>query len=44
MKVIVARRGEASFIVDVNVVGAVAPWQCYHDGTKCTGTEYQGEG
>ena len=44
MKVIVARRGEASFIVDVNVVGAVAPWRCYHDGTKCTGTEYQGEG
>jgi hypothetical protein len=44
MKVIVARRGEASFIVDVRVDGVENLWRCYHDGTSCTGTEYQGEG
>ena len=44
MKVISARRGETSFIVDVAVTGAPKPWRCYHDGTRCTGTEYQGEG
>ena len=44
MKVISARRGEASFIVDVEVEGVPEPWRCYHDGTNCTGTEYQGEG
>lgn len=44
MKVISAKRGEASFIVDVEVKGAENPWRCYHDGTNCTGTDYQGEG
>lgn len=44
MKVISARRGEASFIIDVHVDTAEKPWRCFHDGTKCTGTEYQGEG
>ncbi|MDF1853674.1 MAG: hypothetical protein P1U85_22765 [Verrucomicrobiales bacterium] len=44
MKVISARRGETSFIVDVEVTGVPEPWRCYHDGTNCTGTEYQGEG
>jgi hypothetical protein len=44
MKVISARRGEASFIVDVRVDGVPNPWRCYHDGNTCTGTEYQGEG
>lgn len=44
MKVIKAQRGETSFIIDVQVDSAEKPWRCYHDGTKCTGTEYQGEG
>lgn len=44
MKVLSGKRGEASFIIDVKVEGAEKPWRCYHDGTKCTGTEYQGEG
>ena len=44
MKVIIARRGEASFIVDVKVDDVPKPWRCYHDGTNCTGTDYQGEG
>ena len=39
-----ARRGENSYIVDFEVAGVAQPWRCYHDGTKCTGTEYQGEG
>jgi len=39
-----ARRGEASYIVDLAVRGVPKPWRCYHDGTRCTGTEYQGEG
>ncbi|MCH7228444.1 hypothetical protein [Haloferula sp. A504] len=44
MKVIKAERGETSFIIDVDVEGVEKPWRCYHDGTQCTGTEYQGEG
>ena len=44
MKVIKAERGETSFIIDVKVESAEKPWRCFHDGTKCTGTEYQGEG
>jgi starvation-inducible outer membrane lipoprotein len=44
MKVISAKRGESSFIIDVKVDSAEKPWRCFHDGTKCTGTEYQGEG
>lgn len=44
MKVLSSKRGETSFIVDVEVTGAEKPWRCFHDGTKCTGTEYQGEG
>jgi len=44
MRVITAKRGENSFIVDVRVDGVAKPWRCYHDGGKCTGTEYQGEG
>ena len=44
MKVISAKRGETSFIIDVQADTAEKPWRCYHDGTKCTGTEYQGEG
>lgn len=44
MKVIKAERGENSFIIDVKVESAEKPWRCFHDGTKCTGTEYQGEG
>jgi hypothetical protein len=44
MKVIEAKRGENSYIIDVRVDSAEKPWRCYHDGTKCTGTEYQGEG
>lgn len=39
-----ARRGETSYIVDLAVRGVDKPWRCYHDGTRCTGTEYQGEG
>lgn len=44
MKVIEAKRGENAFIIDVKVDSAEKPWRCFHDGTKCTGTEYQGEG
>lgn len=44
MKVIRAERGETSFIIDVEVEDVPEPWRCYHDGTRCTGTEYQGEG
>jgi len=44
MKVTSARRGEANFIVEVAVSGVPKPWRCYHDGTQCTGNEYQGEG
>lgn len=44
MKVIKAERGENSFIIDVQVNSAEKPWRCFHDGTRCTGTEYQGEG
>lgn len=44
MKVLKAERGESSFIIDVRVDGVPKPWRCYHDGTKCTGTDYQGEG
>lgn len=44
MKVLSSKRGEASFIVDVKVDGVPKPWRCFHDGTKCTGTQYQGEG
>ena len=44
MTVLNSRRGENSYIVDVQVAGAERPWRCFHDGTKCTGTEYQGEG
>lgn len=44
MTVISQKRGEASFIIDVKVEGAEKPWRCFHDGTQCTGTEYQGEG
>ncbi len=44
MKVLHSKRGETSFIIDVEVTGAQKPWRCFHDGTKCTGTEYQGEG
>lgn len=39
-----AKRGESSYIVDLAVRGVEKPWRCYHDGTRCTGTEYQGEG
>ncbi len=44
MQVIQSTRGETSFIVDVKVEGVPNPWRCYHDSTKVTGTEYQGEG
>ncbi|MFC7336478.1 hypothetical protein ACFQY0_04750 [Haloferula chungangensis] len=44
MKVIKSERGENSFIIDVKAESAEKPWRCYHDGTKVTGTEYQGEG
>jgi hypothetical protein len=44
MKVISKKRGEASFVVDVQAEGVEKPWRCFHDGSKCTGTEYQGEG
>ncbi|MES2438799.1 MAG: hypothetical protein V4584_07025 [Verrucomicrobiota bacterium] len=44
MTVISSKRGETSFIVEVRVTGAEKPWRCFHDGTRCTGTEYQGEG
>lgn len=44
MTVLTKKRGETSFIIDVKVEGAEKPWRCFHDGTKCTGTEYQGEG
>ncbi len=44
MKVVSSKRGENSFIIDVKVDGVKKLWRCYHDGTKCTGTEYQGEG
>jgi hypothetical protein len=44
MKLIQAKRGENSYIVDFQVDGSAKPWRCFHNGTKCTGTEYQGEG
>ena len=44
MRVVRAEMGEASYIVDVQVDGVPNLWRCYHDGTRCTGTEYQGEG
>ena len=44
MKVISAKRGETSFIIDVKFEGVEKPWRCFHDGSNCTGTEYQGEG
>jgi hypothetical protein len=44
MTIINARQGETSFIVDIKVAGAEKPWRCYHDGTQCTSTVYQGEG
>ena len=44
MKVISAVKGENSYIVDIQVEGVPNLWRCYHDGTQCTGTEYQGEG
>lgn len=44
MEVITATRGETSYIIDVKVDGVPKPWRCFHDGTSCTGTEYQGEG
>ena len=44
MTVLHQKRGETSFIIDVKVEGAQRPWRCFHDGTRCTGTEYQGEG
>ena len=44
MQVISARRGESCFIVEVWVEGVEKPWRCFHDGTECFGTEYQGEG
>lgn len=44
MKVISAKRGETSFIVDIAVAGVPNPWRCFHSGTKVTGTQYQGEG
>lgn len=39
-----ARRGEACYIIEVDVEGVPKPWKCFHDGSQCTGTEYQGEG
>ncbi len=44
MKVISAKRGETSFIIDVRVDTAEKPWRCFHDGTKCTKVMYMGEG
>ena len=44
MKLISATRGENSFIVDVQADAVEKPWRCFHDGTQCTGSEYQGEG
>jgi hypothetical protein len=44
MKVLSAKRGETGFIIDVRVESAEKPWRCFHDGTRCTGTQYQGEG
>ena len=44
MKVLHSKRGETSFVIDVQVTGAQKPWRCFHDGSRCTGTEYQGEG
>ncbi len=44
MRVVSATMGENSYIVDVQVDGVPNLWRCYHDGTSCTGTEYQGEG
>lgn len=37
-------RGENSYTVDVKFKGVPKPWRCSHDGTKCTGTMYMGEG
>lgn len=39
MKVLEARRGENSFIIDIKVEGVPEPWRCFHEGRK-----YQGEG
>ena len=44
MKVVSSKRGENSYIIDVKVSDVPNLWRCFHDGTKCTGTEYQGEG
>lgn len=39
MKVINAKRSETSFLIDVAVDSSEKPYRCYHDGTKCTGSE-----
>lgn len=44
MRVVSAERGENSYIVDIQVDGVPNLWRCFHDGSRCTGTEYQGEG
>ena len=44
MEVMRSEKRQGSYIIDVKVKTAEKPWRCFHDGTKCTGTEYQGEG
>ena len=44
MKVTHSEERNGSYIIDVKVQTAEKPWRCFHNGTKCTGTEYQGEG
>ena len=44
MNVVKSRRGETSYIIDIKVENVPNLWRCFHDGSKCTGTEYQGEG
>ena len=44
MSVVGAVRNGATYIVEIRVHGVPNLWRCYHDGDRCTGTEYQGEG
>ena len=43
MSVVGAARNGASYIVEIRVHGVPNLWRCYHDGNRCTGTEYRGQ-
>lgn len=44
MQVVRSVKNGSSYVVDVRVDGVPHFWRCFHDGKRCTGTEYQGEG